>query len=81
MDKNSNTKNEIKMLLSLRDISLCKLVRKLNQIHNTNHQHSNLSKKLIKNTIRFSEVKEIADLLGYEITFKEKPDWEEWEEK
>ena len=47
------------------------------EIMNANHPEDkttapNLTNKLSRNTIRFSEVMEIADVLGYEIVFQEK---------
>lgn len=81
MNKKPTIRERIKMMLLWRDVSLSALVRKLNKIHNKNHSQPNLSAKLIKNTIRFNEVEEIANLLGYEIILKEKSDWEKWEEK
>ena len=38
----------------------------------TNIQIYNLSNKLTKETIRYSEVKRIADILGYEIKWEKK---------
>ncbi len=48
------------------------LVKKLNEKKGISHSHTNLSRKLIKNTIKFSEVEEIAEFLDYEIIFKDK---------
>ncbi len=81
MNKKISVREQIKLMLLWKDISLSRLVRKLNIIHNTNFSHSNLSQKLLKGTIKFEEVVEIADLLGYNVVFKERENWEDWEEK
>lgn len=74
-------KEQIKALFLWRDISMSEVVRKLNEIKNKNLSVSNLSHKLSKETIPFKEVLEIADLLGYEVVFKPKTNWESWDIK
>ena len=73
-------RKKIKALFLWRDVSMSKVVRKLNKLGGNNLSVSNLSHKLKKNTVKFKEVLEIADLLGYDVVFKPKPDWEDWEE-
>jgi hypothetical protein len=73
-------REQVKMMLLLRDVSLSKVVRKLNKEYGDSDSQSNLSRKLIKNTIRYDEVKKIADILGFNINFQEKEEWEDWEE-
>jgi len=59
---------------------MSKVVRRLNMLKTDDISMSNLSHKLRRETIQFKEVLEIADLLGYDVIFKPRPKWEEWEE-
>ncbi|OGI03111.1 MAG: hypothetical protein A2Y25_03340 [Candidatus Melainabacteria bacterium GWF2_37_15] len=79
-DREYTIREQIKMMLLWRDISLSKLVRKLNKDYGYSDSQSNLSRKLIKNTIKYDEVKKIADILGYNIIFQEHENWQDWEE-
>lgn len=73
-------KEQIKALFLWRSISMSKVVRKLNKINGKSLSVSNLSHKLSNETIPFKEVLEIGDLLGYDVIFKPRQDWKEWEE-
>lgn len=53
--------------ISLRE--LCSLLAEKNQKKET---AQNLSNKLSRGTIRFSEILEIADVMGYDVEFKKK---------
>lgn len=79
-DKITLLRKEIKRLFIWRDVSMSKVVRKLNKNKGCNFSVSNLSQKLKHGTIKFKEVAEIADILGYDIVFKPRAEWEEWEE-
>ena len=56
---------------------MSKVIRRLNQLKTDNLSMSNLSHKLKRETVQFKEVLEIADLLGYDVVFKPRPDWED----
>ena len=73
-------KEQIKALFLWRGTSMSKIIRRLNNLKTDNLSMSNLSHKLKRETVQFKEVLEIADLLGYDVVFKPKPDWEDWEE-
>lgn len=62
----------IKTLTVYKGTSLRKLIAKLSNQKGGSNCYSNFYAKLKKETIRFSEVADIADALGYEIIFKEK---------
>lgn len=62
----------IKTLAIYKGTSLRKLVTKLAANKNTSDCYSNFYAKLKKETIRFSEVSDIAETLGYEIIFRDK---------
>ena len=69
-------KEKIKSLFVWRGVSMTKAVKLLNQTKSKQLSVSNFSHKLANETIKFSEVIEIADLLGYDVTFKPRPNWE-----
>lgn len=60
-------KDEIKMMLIKSGISMTELVRRLNEKHNRNDTVQNLNGKLTRGTLKYSEAKEIAEILGYEV--------------
>lgn len=62
----------IKTLTVYKGTSLRKLIAKLALQKGISDCYSNFYAKLKKETIKFSEVADIADALGYEIIFKEK---------
>jgi hypothetical protein len=78
-EKEFTIREQIKMMLLWRDISLSSLVKKLNEKGYSSSQ-SNLSRKLINSTIKFDEIKDIAKILGYKIVFQEEKDWQNWDE-
>lgn len=43
------------------------LAEEINKRNNTNYSVQNLSKKIRKGTLRYSEAEQIADILGYKI--------------
>lgn len=61
--------NEIKNLANDRDMTLKCLAAKLGEIENKNYSLASLSQKLRKETISYREVKLIAQILGYKISF------------
>jgi hypothetical protein len=65
-------KQEIKILLVRNNLSMRKLIERMNEKNNTKDTVQNLSKKLSRGTIRFYEVESILDYLGYEIEIKSK---------
>lgn len=71
-EKNADISNIIKTMLLMKGTSLRKLSEKLQNLKGIKLSQPNISDKLRRGTIRFNEVKEIADILGYEIIIKEK---------
>lgn len=63
-------KEEIKMALIKRNMTLSQLIQELNKKYNRNDSVQNLSNKLRKNTIKYYEVKEIAEILNITIEWK-----------
>ena len=70
--KNIKIIDFVKTLAVYKGISLRKLVLKLSLQKNTSDCYSNFYSKLKKETIKFSEIADISDILGYEIIFREK---------
>ena len=65
-------KQEIKVMLARKGLTLKELVTLLNEKYNRNDSLQNLSNKLNRDSIKYREVEEIAHSLGYEVEFKEK---------
>lgn len=65
-------KEEIKVMLARKNLSMRKLIELINEHYNRRDTVQNLSNKLNRDSIRYKEVEEIADLLGYKIEFKSK---------
>ena len=65
----SRISNEIKNLTNDRDITLKELAQKIGEAQNKKYSLASLSQKLRKETISYKEIKLIAKLLGYKITF------------
>lgn len=61
--------NEIKNLANDRDITLKELAKRIGMLENKNYSLASLSQKLRNETISYREVKLIAQILGYKITF------------
>lgn len=59
-------KEDIKSLLAKENITMKCIAEK------TNSSLQNLSQKLRNKTIKFEEVREIADILGYDIKFQKR---------
>jgi len=64
-------REDIKMLLAKKAITMTEVAKKLSTKEN-NITVQSLSKKLSKKTIKFEEVREILDVLGYDIEYKER---------
>lgn len=62
-------REDIKVLLAKETITLTELAVLLTQKTGKNYTVYGLSKKLLKSTMRYDEVKEIAECLGYNIDF------------
>lgn len=63
-------KKEIKHLLVESDITLTELAQKIGKARGEEYAVQNLSKKINRETIPYTEVEMIAKLLGYKIKFE-----------
>ena len=67
-----NTKNEIKSYIVREGMTMTELVRKLERQYGWSASVPNLSGKLRRESLRYREVVELADALGYEIVWKKR---------
>lgn len=64
---NKTIKQQIKTALAERDITLTDLYNQLKEKYNKEYSLQNLSSKINRNTLKYSEVQEIAEILQYDI--------------
>lgn len=63
--------NEIKSIIAKNGLTLTEVVNRINQRRNPNDQTTvqNISNKLTRGTIKFSEVLEIASVIGIKLSW------------
>lgn len=66
-----SVKEQIKIALIKRNKTLSELVAELNKKYNRNDSVQNLSGKLSRNTLKYREAEEIADILGIKIVWED----------
>ncbi len=69
-EKDFFIKNEIKGYVYASGWKMKDLAKRLNK--SNKYAEQNFNNKLVNETIRYSEVKELADILGYEIKWEKK---------
>ncbi|MFR4581613.1 LLM class flavin-dependent oxidoreductase [Clostridium cadaveris] len=65
-------KEDMKAYIIKSGWSLTKLQEEINKRNNTNYSVQNLSKKINNETLKYSEVLEIAAIIGYKIEWIKK---------
>ena len=60
----------VKILLIKSAMTVTKLAKILTETTNKKYTQQSLSKKILRDTLRYSEMEQIAKILGYEIEFK-----------
>ena len=65
----------VKMMLLRRNVSLSSLAKSLNDKYGYNISQSNLSRKLINETVKWSEFQDIAAILVYKVRLDENKNW------
>lgn len=65
----------VKMMLLRRNVSLSSLAKSLNDKYGYNISQPNLSRKLINETVKWSEFQDIAAILGYKVRLDENKNW------
>ena len=69
-----NIRNEIKAQIVLAGFTMQELVDRLSDEYDWSDSVSNLSAKLQRESIRYKEVVELADVLGYDIVWQKRRD-------
>lgn len=69
-----NIRNEIKSYIAASGWSLVDIVAKMNESRSADEQTTpqNISNKLTRGTIKYSEVKEIAEIIGFSLLWQKK---------
>ena len=69
-----NVKNEIKSIIVRSGITMQEVVDQLSEEYGWSDSVSNLSAKLQRESIRYKEVLELADVLGYDLIWQKRRD-------
>ncbi|MBY2477537.1 hypothetical protein KWV16_11660 [Clostridioides difficile] len=64
--------SEIKSLIVRKNLTIKDVNDALNELNHTNFTYENLRKKISNGSLKYSEALKIADILGYEIAWREK---------
>ena len=69
-----NIRNEIKAYIAASGWTLSDIVKEMNKTRSAEDQTTpqNISNKLTRGTIKYSECKEIAEIIGYSIEWAQK---------
>ena len=67
-----NIRNEIKARIVQEGTTMSEIVRKLSVVYGWSASVPNLSDKLKRGTLRYSEAIELADVLGYDIVWRKR---------
>ncbi len=80
-NRNLSTKHLVKGMLLMRDVSLTKLADELNRNFGYSFTQSILSRKLNTDTVKWTELRDIAMILGYSIRISPVENWDGIETK
>lgn len=69
-----NMRNEVRSHLVCEGVTMQEVLEKLEQQYGWSRSISNLSGKLHRETLRYKEAVELADVLGYEVVWKKRGD-------
>lgn len=67
-----NVRNEIKAYIIRTGMTMQQVVEELSEQYGWSNSVSNLSAKLQRESIRYKEVLELADVLGYDIVWQKR---------
>lgn len=70
-----NVREVVKMMLLRRNVTMSALADALNKRYGYSLTQSNLSRKLINETVRWREFQDISELLGYKVRLEENKQW------
>jgi len=72
VNKMGDIRNEIKALVASSGWTMVDIVKVLNEKYGTDTTSQNLSNKLSRETIKYKEVKLIAEIIGYKLEWTKK---------
>ena len=64
-----SVRTDIKTLLAENGVSITYIAKELSKITGKTYSRSNISQKLMRNTLKYEEAKFIGHILGYELKF------------
>lgn len=67
-----DTKKQIKYLLIMNNMTMTELCKKMSERINKPYSIHNITGKLNRDTIKYSEIKLLYDILGYELILRKK---------
>jgi len=67
-----NTKQQIKHLLVINEMTMTELCKKMSEKIGKPYTIYNISGKLYRDTIKYSEIKLLYEILGYELVLRKK---------
>ena len=67
-----DTKEQIKHLLIMANMTMTELCRRMSEKIGKPYSIHNISGKLYRDTIKYSEIKLLYDILGYELVLRKK---------
>lgn len=67
-----SVRNEVKSYLMREGVTVQEVLKKLSKQYGWSNSISNLSCKLRRETLRYKEMVELADVLGYEIIWRKR---------
>ena len=67
-----NIRNEVKSYIAREGVTMTEVVRRLSSDYGWSASIPNLSDKLKRGSLRYSEAVEIADVLGYDIIWRKR---------
>ena len=67
-----SVRNEVKSYLMREGVTMQEVLKKLSKQYDWSNSISNLSCKLRRETLRYKEMVELADVLGYEIVWRKR---------
>lgn len=67
-------KEDLKSYIVKSGWNISKVQQELNRMNGTDFGMQNLSKKINNETLRYNEILQIADIIGYEIEWHQKKD-------
>lgn len=65
-------KEDLKSTIIKAGWTITSVVEALNKKHNTSLSVQNFSSKMIRGTLKYSEVEEVLDIIGYDIVWKKR---------